>query len=468
MFTTYTNSENNSIKLVHPNSLIFMRIPASPPTFESYIASHHVEPDKIIKIINAADGPLVDGHYTHWDKLRYSKPIDGLTIEEWWYAIKFRRRALYKELPLADKNGKPFVYLMVDPSPEILHRIDLGAGGLIQMPDPITNPDTRDRYYIGSLIDEAITSSQLEGAATTRLIAKEMIRTGRAPRDKSERMILNNYYAMREIGKLKNEKLTKDLILRLHKIVTDDTLDDPTAAGRFRRPDENVSVEDMYGLTFHSPPLASELESRMRTMCRFANEEIPHEFIHPAIRSIILHFWLAYDHPFVDGNGRTARALFYWSMLRHDYWLFEFVSISRTIKKAPVKYGRAFLHTESDDNDLTYFIRYHLHVIEKAIEELHDYIKRKTREIRKIETTLRGIQFLNHRQRALISHALRHPQQRYTIESHKNSHNVVYETARSDLLNLRNRGLLKAAKIGREWTFTAVDDLEDCLARLTF
>jgi Fic family protein len=356
--------------------------------------------------------------------------------------------------------------LLIDPSPEILHRIDLGSGGLIQMPDQITNPDTRDRYYIGSLIDEAITSSQLEGAATTRLIAKEMIRTGRTPRDRSERMILNNYHAMKEIGKLKNEKLTKELIFHIHKIVTEGTLDDPTAAGRFRRANENVRVEDMYGAIFHNPPLASELESRIQKMCRFANGEIPNDFIHPAVRSIILHFWLAYDHPFVDGNGRTARALFYWSMLRYNYWLFEFVSISQIIHKAPIRYGKSFLYTETDDNDLTYFIRYHLQIIEKSIDELHDYIKRKTRQIQKIETKLKGIEILNHRQRALIGHALRHPQQRYTVESHRISNNVVYETARSDLLNLRDRGLLKAVKIGKEWSFTAVNNLEECLAAL--
>ncbi len=443
-----------------------MKIPETPPSLDSFLRQLQKEPDKAIKILAAADSSIVDGHYPHWDKFRYRKPIGDLTIEEWWLAIKFRRRSLYKELPLLDKNGVPFVYLLTDPSPEVLHRIDLGSGGLIQMPDQITNPDTRDRYYIGALIDEAITSSQLEGAATTRLIAKEMIRTGRTPRDKSERMILNNYHAMKEIGKLKNEKLTKELIFHIHKIVTEATLDDPTAAGRFRRSNENVRVEDLYGAIFHNPPLASELETRIQKMCRFANGEIPKDFIHPAVRSIILHFWLAYDHPFVDGNGRTARALFYWSMLRYNYWLFEFVSISQIIRKAPVRYGRSFLYTETDDNDLTYFIRYHLQIIEKSIDELHDYIQRKTRQIQKIETKLRGIEILNHRQRALIGHALRHPQQRYTIESHKNSNNVVYETARSDLLNLRDRGLLKAMKIGKEWSFTAVDNLEDCLAAL--
>lgn len=61
----------------------------------------------------------------------------------------------------------------------------------------------------------------------------------------------------------------------------------------------------------------------MTAMCAFPNGHLPDTFIHPAIRAIILHFWLGYDHPFVDGNGRTARALFYWAMLRQNYSLFE-------------------------------------------------------------------------------------------------------------------------------------------------
>jgi Fic family protein len=188
--------------------------------------------------------------------------------------------------------------------------------------------------------------------------------------------------------------------------------------------------------------------------------------VHPVIRSIILHFWLAYDHPFVDGNGRVARALFYWSMLRHHYWLFEFISISQIIRKAPIKYARSFLYTETDDNDLTYFILYQLEVIRHAINELHEYIKRRTEKLRAIELELRGMAALNHRQRALVSHALRHPHYQYTIRSHQISHNVVYQTARTDLLDLERRGLLTSRKIGKTWYFTPVSDIEEKLARL--
>jgi Fic family protein len=411
------------------------------------------------------DFPTTD-KYIHWDVLRHLKAPEGYTHEEWWAALKLRRQMQAKPVPLTDSQGSPFTYSTVDPITEKLQRIDQGAGGFIRMPDQVTNPELRDQYYVNSLIQEAITSSQLEGAATTRAVAKEMIRTDRAPRDKSEQMILNNFLTMRRISALKDKALSPELVLEIHRVITEKTLEHDSAAGRFRSPNERIVISDMYGEVFHSPPPAEQLEDRMKRMCDFANTQTPKGFIHPVLRSIILHFWLAYDHPFVDGNGRVARALFYWSMLRHGYWLFEFISISQILLKAPAKYGRAFLYTETDDNDLTYFILQQLNVIGRAIQELHDYIERKTSALQAVESRLHGITVLNHRQQALISHALRHPNQRYTFKSHQMSHNVVYQTARVDLLDLERRGLLVSRKVGRTWYFTPAQDLEDRLSRL--
>jgi Fic family protein len=204
----------------------------------------------------------------------------------------------------------------------------------------------------------------------------------------------------------------------------------------------------------------------MAAMCAFANGETPDFFVHPAVRAIILHFWLAYDHPFVDGNGRTARALFYWAMLRGGYWIFEFLSISSILRKAPMKYGRSFLYTETDDNDLTYFLIAQSRVIRSAIRDLHGYIERKTGEVLEVESRIRALEILNHRQVEIVRHALKHPRQRYTFASHQKSHNVVYQTARTDLLGLAGLGVLEKRKRGRQMVFVAPPDLAERLKRL--
>ena len=249
------------------------------------------------------------------------------------------------------------------------------------------------------------------------------------------------------------------MVFDIHKVATEKTLSDPTAAGRFRREDEERVVGDDFGEVFHNPPPSGQLENRLKEMCDFANGKTPGFFVHPVVRAIILHFWLVYDHPFVDGNGRTARAIFYWSMLHNKYWLFEFISISAIIRKAPVKYGRSFLYSETDDNDLTYFIVAQTKVIKKAIEELHDYINRKSLEMQELESQIRALDLFNHRQVELIRHALKYPYEHYTIEGHRESHNIVYQTARTDLLDLEKRGVLEKVMLGKKMTFSTPKDL---------
>jgi Fic family protein len=286
-----------------------------------------------------------------------------------------------------------------------------------------------------------------------------MLSTGRKPRDKSEQMILNNYRTMQRIQKLRESALTPELVIDLQRMIGEDALDKPDAAGRLRRADEPVEVSDLEGAVFHVPPSADELPARLEAMCRFANGENPDYFIHPVIRAIILYFWLAYDHPFVDGNGRTARALFYWAMLKNGFWLFEFISISQIIRKAPVQYGMAFLHTETDENDLTYFLIHQVEVIRKAVKELRDYIDRKTREVEEFKEFIRHIAWLNHRQQLLLVHALKHPGHLYTVAEHRGWHGIAYATGRSDLLDLAERGLLEKRKSGKEFIFWAPADL---------
>ncbi len=441
-----------------------MKIPKSPPDLKTLFANISSDSEKFLDLMRTVS-PHMNGKYLHWDDLLHRKPPEGLSHEEWWLGLKMARTASANQLPLlVDKNSIPFSYNLVDPIPEWLHEIDLRVGGRIEMPSQVTNPETRDRYYIESLIEEAITSSQLEGASTTRRVAKEMFRSGRKPRGRSETMIINNYLTMKMIADLKNEKMTPEHVLSIHERVTRGTLDDPDAEGRLRISSDDIYVGDNEGQVFHRPPHADTLKERMDVMCAFFNGASEQPFIHPVLRSIILHFWLGYDHPFVDGNGRCARALFYWSMLHQGYWLCEYISISQILLKAPARYGLSFLHTETDGNDLTYFLLYHLNVIRRSIDELHKYIRRRTKQLEAFESQVMNLDTFNHRQRDLLSHAVRHPGHRYTINAHMAYHGVVYQTARTDLLDLQNREMLSVKKVGRKWVFTAPEDLDTKLS----
>lgn len=445
-----------------------MKQPLAPKPLPELLAEHRKELSDILR--RGDIGPTVKGRYEHWDRLRRLDAPGGLSHEQWWLGIKLSRNSQYRRLPLQDAGGRPFVYLLPDIVQRALHLIDSQARDRIGASGQVTGPDARDRFIVSSLIEEAITSSQLEGASTTRVVAANMIRAGRRPKDRSERMILNNYLAMREVRRLRGEPLSADAVLQLHARLVSDTLDDPDAEGRIQRPDdERVQVWDNRDQRIlHTPPPADELPDRMDAMVRFANQG-PGDgsFLHPVIRAIALHFWLAFDHPFQDGNGRTARALFYWTMLRHDYWMFEFISISRLLVKAPARYARAFLHTETDGNDLTYFIVHQIDMILRALSDVESYIEKKIDQVRQIERMLKRSTDLNHRQHALLVHAIRHSDAEYTIRSHSTSHDVVYATARSDLFRLAELGLLERRRIGRKtYVFHAPPNLEERIRSL--
>ena len=433
-----------------------MKKPLSPPNTKKLLRG--LKAQKLAKIFTV--NPLVNGRYYHWDTVCRLDPPSGLTSEEWWLGIRSARNRLVKPLPLFDKYEEPFVYGTHDPMLRTLHEIDQLGAGRIEIAEEVTNPATRDRYIVSSLIEEAIRSSQLEGASTTTDVARAMLRTGRQPVDLSEHMILNNYHAMGLVRDRRDEELTPELIFQLHQVVTDGTLDDAAKAGVFRTDSDAIVVSDERGNVLHSPPPAVQLPARLQIMCAFANESSKDAFVHPVVRAIVLHFWLGYDHPFVDGNGRTARALFYWSMLSQGYWMAEYLSISKILKNAPSKYARSFLYSETDSNDLTYFLDYHLDVIRRAIDQLQEYLAKKVGEVRRVEGLLRKSTEFNHRQLAILSSALRNPGTRYTIKSHQRSHNVVYDTARTDLLELAEKSLLVSHKSGRTYQFSAPSNLE--------
>ena len=450
-----------------------MKIPDKPPDFlkivEKLIAENK---DMFFKILSSTNPSDSKGRYLHWDKLKYLElPNDYHDHQIWWTTLKFARKNQYKVLPISGINKIPFKYVITDNFQRILHFLDQYASGNIGINEPILNTHLKNTYLISSLYEESITSSQLEGASTTREVAKKMLREGRRPKDKSEKMIYNNFNAMQFIRSIKKESLTLEIIKELHKILTEGTLDDSSKSGAFRNGTDDIHIIVDNDKIVFTPPDYKEIEKRINQLCHIANEpDFSDHFVHPVIKSVILHFYLSYIHPFIDGNGRTARALFYWSMLKNGYWLTEFISISRILKNAPSKYGLSYLYTETDDNDLSYFIDYQLKVIKRSIEELHLYIKKKIYNIESISKLIRSTKLsnkLNPRQLSILKHAIKRPGYIYTINEHKNTHAIAYDTSRKDLLDLSDKyELLIKVKEGKGFIFLSPSNIEERIKKL--
>jgi len=284
-------------------------------------------------------------------------------------------------------------------------------------------------------------------------------------------MIFNNFLLLRGAKREKDEPLSVDLICHLHQLATNGTSNPHVTPGVLRNTDD-VIVQGRDGEILHQPPKAESLLARLDVLCAFANTD--HDgmdgrvFIHPAVKAIALHFMLGYEHPFPDGNGRTARALFYWFMLKKGYWPFEYISISALLKEAPVKYGESYLFTESDDFDLTYFIDFQLRIIDRAIRQFLDYLARKKREYHEMMNWLEetGIaDALNYRQGQLLRKALRSPGRVFTAKEIKNDFGVSENTARADLQALVKLKVLASSRDGKVVHYIARGDAQEHLKR---
>ncbi|AIY19852.1 Fic family protein [Pimelobacter simplex] len=418
-----------------------------------------------------ADHEDTDPRYLAWDDFRFRREPGALTVEQQWSLVRFRRRSTARALPqLVDEHGHAFSYVLADEVLQLIDHIRGAASGEITIADEVTHTGSRNRYIVSSLIEEAITSSQLEGAATSRMVAKEMLTSGRSPRTRDERMIVNNFRAMQQVREWRSDDITPDRIRELHRIVTDGTLDDPAAAGRLQVPDEDrVAVWSPQGELLHSPPPATQLPERLERLCQFANGPRPGEpYLPPLLRAVAVHFMTGHDHYFEDGNGRTARALFYWVMLREGFWLTEYLSISRLLKAAPSQYARSYLLTETDDGDLTHFFIYNLGTVRRAIEALHEHLARKSAELRKVKAAMdaRHGEF-NHRQLTALEHALRNPSAVFTVHSHATTHHVSGESARKDLADLAHRGYFVQRRSSKHNEWRPTPDLADQLGAPT-
>ena len=373
--------------------------------------------------------------YLHWDDLRY-RELGGHDRSDIWRIMKILRVLTYHYVDIGDYGVS---YSLVNEYVrDALHQIDVRL-----LTGPIASATGSDRrgamLSVSSVMEESIASSQLEGASTTTVLAKKLLREGKPPKDRSERMIVNNYAAMQLIKERIDEPLSPGLIKEIHRTVTDGLMDDPSTSGEFRK-DDSVAVRGITeDVTYHVPVEHGLIDSMVEALCRYANDDS--ERGHPVIKGIILHYLLAYIHPFLDGNGRVSRALFYWYCLRYGYPMMGYLSVSRAIKEHRQGYSMAFLYSETDGDDITYFIRFNLKMILESLDAFESYLKRKGEEQSETEESFAGYG-LSSRQLKILRDLINSgtPMSQYELSE---KYQTSVPTIRRDLMKLIDAGLVK-------------------------
>lgn len=433
-----------------------MKVPEKPPKVPEILTALN---ENIFKLTERPDiSKFIDNcnmEYLHWDQLKYKNIPKGIKPEHIWVILKFFRNGQSKPFHF---DGWTFRFMLTDESQRILHLLDKGAAGNLETGLESMNTGGRERYIISSLMEESIASSQLEGAATTRKLAKDLLRKKNKPRNYSEQMIVNGFKTIQKIANMKDEKINPQIILDLQREITKNTLKDEKDSGKFRDNNEIVVGDPLEAdRIYHQPPEYKKVSKLIEEFCDFANDDT-HNFIHPIIKGILLHFLIAYIHPFNDGNGRTARTIFYWYVLSRGYWLFEYMAISRSILRSKKKYGLSYLYTETDNNDLTYFINYNLEAIEEALHDMEKHIAKKQKEQVEAMTLIRNIKNINLRQAEILKEFMKQPEKSFVIGEIMGRYTVAYDTARNDLLYLTKLGYLNKIKIKNKFIFRLITD----------
>lgn len=385
----------------------------------------------------------------------YNKPEVGyrlpseIKLDDFWLKLIAYRKQKAEEPPLKDQAGNNFWFVMTHSLQKKLHEIDsYGRDSLYDM----VRKEIESELIKESLIEEAFYSSVIEGAFTTLKKAKAMVEKREPPKNNSEQMVLNNYNAMRFILENRKRDLSNELVLELHKVVTEKTLEDQSYAGRYR--DDVVYVTDERGATVYTPPPNADIPRLMQDLIDWIAVENEKAFIHPIIKASILHFYFVYLHPFFDGNGRTARALFYFYLIKNKYEFFRYFSISSIISSTRGKYYKSIKDVEDYGSDMTYLLIYMADSVMKAIVEIknkisvhykRDYIMAKLAE-KKV--------WLNERQEKFVRKFPLWKEKEIRIAKYMEIYGIVHQTARTDLLDMVEKNILIKNKKGKALVFS--------------
>ncbi|KGL62257.1 Fic family protein [Polaribacter sp. Hel1_85] len=407
----------------------------------------------------------IEDEYLYWDKIKYIKNEDlngfinfkGIkehfkevnSGEIIWTTVKRRRKSIQirKSLWSSEFNLITYYHNINIALQQKLHYLDFNFGAGLQKEQLLSELE-KQQYLKNALMEEAVFSSMIEGATTTRLKAKDMLRKNKKPKTHSEQMILNNYKTIQYISEHKEEDISIQKFYELHRLVTENTLEEESI-GAFRKSNDVNVVNEITGDIIHTPPKFENLNGLMNSFVDFFNYNPKEDFIHPIVKASILHFLIGYIHPFVDGNGRTARAIFYWYLLKNGYWLTEYLSISRVIMETKVQYEKAYLYAEIDDMDVTYFIHYQVKVLTKAFEDLKKYVAKKKKEELNL---LKFLQFegINERQAEVLYKLEKNSSKYFTIKEIENTYSVTNQTARTDIEELVEKRFLKKVAINKK------------------
>jgi Fic family protein len=219
---------------------------------------------------------------------------------------------------------------------------------------------------------EVAGTSRIEGAEfTEKELDAAMRENPQQLETRSQKQVAAAVSAYRWIAELESDRpLDLALVLEVHRRLVTGCDDDHCPPGRLRGKDQNV----IFGAPRHRGCEGGEECEKAVAALVEASRTVFREH-DPLIQALALHYHFAAMHPFLDGNGRTARALEALMLQRLGLRDTLFIAMSNYYYEHKVRYLTALNDTRAAAHDLTPFLQFALRGIESQCRRLFQEIK---------------------------------------------------------------------------------------------
>ena len=379
---------------------------------------------------------LSDPMLVHLKKLKYKYPQADLSE-----FIALLQDGFYRSLPLYDFHGNPVVYL------ENAAQLRLSAAKIL-----LTPQNSAQLYGTQAMEREILSTFTIEQIDTSRSSVRRIL-SGYAPTNEREQRIYGMKRGLEFIADPSN-KINEETIYQLYQMVIGAFLpkEDQLLPGQRYRHDHVYIVGDKLE---HTGLPWNKLAGYMEQLVAFIQQD---SSINDLWKAALIHFYLAYLHPYFDGNGRMARLLHLWYLVQQGYSSALFVPLSEYIERSRKKYYDAFSLVEQNARisgvlDVTPFLLY-------FTEEVYHKLRSEQPDRITTDTFRQALQNgkITEKEHALWQFVLTaYADQSFsTKQPEKDFGNAAYATIRGFVLKFTELGLLRATKFSTRTKYQVV------------
>ncbi|OUP52908.1 cell filamentation protein Fic [Butyricicoccus pullicaecorum] len=379
---------------------------------------------------------LSDPMLVHLKKLKYKYPQANLSE-----FIALLQDGFYRPLPLHDFHGNPVVYL------ENAAQLRLSAAKIL-----LTPQNSAQLYGTQAMEREILSTFTIEQIDTSRSSVRRIL-SGYAPTNEREQRIYGMKRGLEFIADPSN-KINEETIYQLYQMVIGAFLpkEDQLLPGQRYRHDHVYIVGDKLE---HTGLPWNKLAGYMEQLVAFIQQD---SSINDLWKAALIHFYLAYLHPYFDGNGRMARLLHLWYLVQQGYSSALFVPLSEYIERSRKKYYDAFSLVEQNARisgvlDVTPFLLY-------FTEEVYHKLRSEQPDRITTDTFRQALQNgkITEKEHALWQFVLTaYADQPFsTKQLEKDFGNAAYATIRGFVLKFTEFGLLRATKFSTRTKYQVV------------